>query len=145
MSKVGVMMSVDQPDGLMSSHFGKAKWFMVADTEGATPAFIRNEGLNGRCAAEIATHEGCTDVILVDIGDGALGHLQRANIRAWAAPGPVAGADALRLLAEGKLTPVPAARAAERHGGHHGGCCSGHAGGHAAGHGAGHRGCCCHS
>ncbi len=143
MSKVGVMMSVDEPNGLMSSHFGKAKWFMVADTNGGTPAFIRNEGLNGRCAAEIATREGCTDVILVDIGDGALGHLQRSNIRAWAVPAPVIGTDALRFLAEGKLTPVPPARAPERHG-QHGGCCSGQAG-HHGGHASGHGGCCCHS
>ena len=144
MSKVGVMMSVDRPDGLMSSHFGKAKWFMVADTENGTPAFIRNEGLNGRCAAEIAVREGCTDVILVDIGDGALKHLQQANIRAWAVPGTVIESDALRLLAEGSLMPVPAVRAGERHGEQHGGCCSSHAGGHDAGHGGGGGGCCCH-
>ena len=135
MGKIGVMMSVDRPEGLMSSHFGKAKWFMVADSADAVPAFIRNEGLNGRCAAEIAEQQGCTDVILVDIGDGALGHLQAAQIRAWAAPGLVTGREALRLLAEGQLSPVPAARATERHGGGHGGCCCGH-GGH------GTAGCC---
>lgn len=138
MGKIGVMMSVDRPEGLMSSHFGKAKWFMVADSGNGAPEFVRNEGLNGRCAAEIAVQQGCTDVVLVDIGDGALGHLQTAHIRAWAAPGPVTGHEALQMLAEGKLSPVPAARAAERHGGHHGGCCCGH-GGHGE-HGA--AGCC---
>lgn len=135
MGKIGVMMSVDRPEGLMSSHFGKAKWFMVADSGDGAPQFVRNEGLHGRSAAEIAVRQGCTDIILVDIGDGALGHLQAAQIRAWAAPGPVTGHEALRLFAKGKLSPVPAARAAERHGRGHGGCCCGH-GGH------GDAGCC---
>ncbi len=135
MGKIGVMMSVDRPEGLMSSHFGKAKWFMVADSGNGAFEFVRNEGLHGRSAAETAVRQGCTDIVLVDIGDGALGHLQAAHIRAWAAPGPVTGHEALRLLAEGKLSPVPAASAAERHGGGHGGGCCGH-----GGHGA--AGCC---
>ena len=136
MSKVGVMMSVDQAEGLMSSHFGKAEWFMVAETAGGTAEFVRNQGLNGRSATEIAIQGGCTDIVLVDIGDGALRHLQAANIRAWAAPGPVTGNEALRMLAEGQLSPVPVALGERPHGGHHGGCCCGHAGAKAAG--------CCH-
>ena len=60
--------------------------------------------LNGKSAVEIVIHQGCTDVILTDIGDGALGHLQAAHIRAWAAPGPVAGDEALRMFGEGQLT-----------------------------------------
>jgi predicted Fe-Mo cluster-binding NifX family protein len=75
---------------------------------------------------------GCTDVILADIGDGALGHLQAAHIHAWAVPAPVAGNEALRIFGEGQLPPVPPARAAARQGAHHGGCCSRPAGGEAA-------------
>lgn len=135
MSKVAVMLSVDRPEGAMSSHFGKAKWFMIVDTEGGSPSFIRNEGLNGRSAAELAVRQGCTDVILAEIGDGALGHLQSAGIRAWAVPAIVSGQEALRMFGEGQLSSLPAAVAAER-GAHHGCGCSS-----AAGADGGHR-CC---
>ena len=128
MSKIGVMMSANRADGQMSSHFGKAEWMMVSDAENAVPVFVKNEGLNGRCAAEIVIGQGCTDVILADIGDGALGHLQEASIRVWASPAPVAGDEALRLFREGQLPPVPAARTATKHGAHHGNCCGGHGG-----------------
>lgn len=127
------MMSVERPEGQMSSHFGKAKWFMVAETaEGATQ-FVPNEGLNGRSAAEIAIDKGCTDIILIDIGDGALRRLQGANIRIWASPGVVTGNEALRMFAEGRLSLVPAAHAGTPQGGHHGGCCCGHTGSRATG------------
>lgn len=120
MGRIGVMMSVDRAQGRMSQHFGKAKWFMVSDTENAIAEFVRNEGLNGRSVAEIAVRQGCTDVIVVDIGDGALEHLQSAHIRAWAAPGLVTGQEALQLFAHGQLSLVPAARAPERRGRRHG-------------------------
>jgi predicted Fe-Mo cluster-binding NifX family protein len=68
--------------------------------------------------------QGCTDVIVADIGDGALGHLQAAHIRAWAAPEPVTGNEALRMFSEGQLPPVPATRAATRHGEGLGCCCA---------------------
>jgi predicted Fe-Mo cluster-binding NifX family protein len=128
MSKIGVMMSADCADGLMSSHFGKAEWVMVADTENRDPEFLKNELLNGKSAVEILIRRGCTDVILTDIGDGALGHLEAAHIHAWAAPGQVAGGEALRLFREGQLPPVPAVSAATSHGARHGCCCSGGAG-----------------
>jgi predicted Fe-Mo cluster-binding NifX family protein len=110
--------------GTMSSHFGKAEWIMVADTENPVSTFEKNEGLNGKCAVEIVIRQGCTDVILADIGDGALGHLQAAHIRVWAAPEPVAGDEALRMFREGQLPPVPTARTATRHGEGHGCCCA---------------------
>ena len=132
MGKIGVMMSADRADGQMSAHFGKAEWMMAADAEGAVPVFVKNEGLNGRCAAEIVIGQGCTDVILADIGDGALGHLQAASIRVWATPELVAGNEALRLFREGQLTSVPTARAATRHGAGHGSCCGSHGGSEAS-------------
>lgn len=130
MGKIGVMMSENRADGRMSSHFGKAEWIMAAE-EGKVQ-FVKNEGLNGRSAAEIIVREGCTDVILIDIGDGALGHLQRAQVRAWAAGAPVAGDEALRMFSEGQLTDVPPARAAARHGAGHGCCCANRDGSEAA-------------
>ncbi len=124
MSKIGVMMSENRAEGQMSSHFGKAEWIMVIDTDNPVPMFEKNEVLNGKCASESVIRQGCTDVILADIGDGALGHLQAAHIRAWAVPKPVTGDAALRMFREGQLPPVPAARAATRHGEGHGCCCA---------------------
>src|ERR1035441_8160256 len=80
MSKVGVMMSADCADGPMSSHFGKAEWILIADTENPGLDFVKNDELNGKSAVAIVIGAGCTDVILADIGDGALGHLQAAQI-----------------------------------------------------------------
>ncbi len=122
MSIIGVMMAEDRADAQISSHFGKAQWIMVADTEKSIIEFVKNEGLNGKSAVEVAIRQGCTDVILMDIGDGALGHLQAAQIRAWAVPEPVAGGEAIRMFREGQLQLVPLARAATRDGGGHG-CC----------------------
>jgi predicted Fe-Mo cluster-binding NifX family protein len=124
MAKIGVMMSANRADEAMSSHFGKADWILVADTEGGANEFVKNEALSGRGAVEMVIRESCTDVIVADIGDGALGHLQAAHVRVWSAPGPVVGSEALRMFREGKLPPVPPARAASRQGEHQGGCCS---------------------
>jgi predicted Fe-Mo cluster-binding NifX family protein len=132
MAKIGVMMSADRADEEMSAHFGKAEWIMVTDTESGICEFVKNQALNGKGAVEIVIRLGCTDVILADIGDGALRHLQAAHIRAWAVPAPVAGNEALRIFGEGQLSPVPPAFAAARQGGHHGRCCSSPAGTEAA-------------
>lgn len=125
-------MSAERAEGQMSGHFGKAEWILFADTENRNLEFVKNDGLNGKSAVERLIHQGCTDVILTDIGDGALGHLQAAQIRAWAAPGPVTGDEALRMFREGQLTPVPTARAATRGGRGHGCCCAKHDGSEAA-------------
>lgn len=127
MSKVAVMMSAENADEVMSSHFGKAEWIMIADTESASHEFVKNDAMNGRGAAGTVIGEGCSDVLVVDIGDGALGHLQSAGIRAWAVPGPVAGVEGLRRFKAGELPAVPSASVEKKHGGGHG-CCCGHGG-----------------
>ena len=119
MGKIGVMMSADRADGQMSSHFGKAEWIMVADTENPVLEFVKNTGLNGKNVVEIVSRQGCADVIFTDIGDGALGHLQVAHIRAW-------------MFREGQLPPAPSARTATRQDARHGCCCSSRAGSESA-------------
>ncbi len=126
MGKVAVMMEADRADGPMSSHFGKAEWIMIAGTECGVPEFARNDGLNGKSAADLLIRHGCTDAILVDIGEGALRHLQAAKIQVWAAPGPVAGHEALRMLGEGQLDPVAAACVTTERSEGHGCCCARH-------------------
>ena len=132
MAKLAVMMSSNEPDGAMSLHFGKAEWVMVVDPQSRTAEFAKNEGLNGRSAADLLIGHGCTDVILVDIGDGALARLQAENIRAWAVPGQVTGSEALCFFAEGKISRFPAVPAVASRGHGHGRCCGGQAGSHAA-------------
>lgn len=123
MSKIGVMMSENRAEGQMSAHFGKAEWIMVVDADSPAPTFVKNEALNGKSAAEIVIRQGCADVILADIGDGARGHLQAAHISAWAVPGPISGSEALRMFKEGQLPMVPPLSAATSRGGGHGCCC----------------------
>jgi len=110
----------------MSAHFGMAKWMLVADGDKGSQQFVRNEGLNGSSMAALAIGQGCTDVVVLDIGDGALRHLQAAGIRIWAAPGTMTGQQALELLARGELAPVQTAHAETSHAGHGGCCCGGH-------------------
>ena len=126
MGRVAVMMEAGRADGPMSSHFGKAEWIMIADTEGGVAKFERNDGLNGKSAADLLMRKDCTDVILVDIGDGALRHLKAAKINAWAAPGPVTGDEALRMFTEGQLAPVAAACVTTEHSEGHGCWCTRH-------------------
>jgi len=120
----------------MSLHFGKAEWVMVVDPASRTAEFAKNEGLNGSSAADLLIRRGCTDLILVDIGDGALARLQAANIRVWAVPSRVTGSEALCLFAEGKIPRVPVTPATASRGQGRGCCCAGHGGSEAA------TGCC---
>ncbi len=125
MSKIGVMMSADRADGEMSSHFGKAEWILVADTENQAIEFVKNEALNGRSAVEIAIRQGFTDLIFTEIGNGAFGHLQAAKIRGWVAPEQITGEQALSMFRQAQLQP---AGAPTKQGGGMGCCCGSHAG-----------------
>lgn len=125
MSKIGVMMSADRADGEMSSHFGKAEWIMISDTENRAPEFVKNNGLNGRSAVEIAIRQGCTHMIFTEIGNGAVGHLMAAGIRGWIAPEHITGQQALQMFGQVALQP---ANAATKQGGGHGCYCADRAG-----------------
>ena len=129
MAKIGVMMSADHADGQMSSHFGKAEWIMVAETGNQTLAFVKNEGLNGRSAVEIAIREGCTDVIFSGIGNGAFGHLKAARIRGWVVPEHITGKQALKMFEQSALQP---ANGSTKLGGGLGCCCAARSGSEAS-------------
>ena len=121
MSKIGVMMSADRADEPMSSHFGKAEWIMVANPVNSAIEFVKNEGLNGRSAVEIAIRQGLTDIIFTEIGNGAFGHLQTAGIRGWVAPEQISGQHALMMFKQSQLE---AASASTKPGDGHGCCCA---------------------
>ncbi|MGA9673531.1 MAG: NifB/NifX family molybdenum-iron cluster-binding protein [Terracidiphilus sp.] len=105
----------------MSSHFGRAEWIMIDDTESHGIEFVKNNGLNGKSAVETVIRQGCTDVIFAEIGNGAFGHLSAAGIRGWVAPEDITGQQALQLFGQLALQP---ANASTKQGGGHGCCCS---------------------
>jgi len=117
------MMSADRADEQMSSHFGKAEWIMVADTDSSVLEFVKNEGLNGRSAVEIAIRQGFTDVVFTEIGTGGFGHLQAAGIRGWVAPEHITGQQALKMFEQLQLQ-LQAVNASTKQGGGHGCCCA---------------------
>jgi predicted Fe-Mo cluster-binding NifX family protein len=123
------MMSANSADGQMSSHFGKAEWIMVADTDSSVLEFVKNDGLNGRSLIEIAIRQGFTDVIFTEIGNGAFGHLQAAGIRGWLAPEHVTGRQVLKMFEQSQLQAVSAST---KQGGGHGCCCAGRTGSEAS-------------
>ena len=118
MSKVAVMMSENRLEGQMSSHFGKAEWVMIANTDSDAPIFLKNEGAQGKSVAELVASLECTDAIFSEIGNGAMGHLKAANIGGWMAPRHITGLQALTMFQGKQLQP---AAAADGHAGK--GCC----------------------
>lgn len=89
MSKIAFMTLLNREDSTLSPHFGKAKWMMIVDQENGVPTFFQNTGLNGRAVVEVLAANGCADVVFSGIGEGALRHLQAANIRGWIAGGEI--------------------------------------------------------
>ncbi len=120
MSKVAVMMSENQVNAQMSSHFGKAEWVMVADTECHSFEFLKNEAAGGKSVVGLVASQKCTDTIFCEIGNGALGHLKAENIRGWSAPANISGQQALEMFEHLRLQAADSSSA-------HACCCSKHA------------------
>ncbi len=134
MSKVAVMLSGNCASAPMSSHFGKAEWIMAADTESHTLVFSENEAAKGKSVVELIVSQNCTDAIFSEIGDGALRHLQSANIHGWMAPASITGRQALEMFEHLRLHPAVSASEGHKD---HGCCCAKKAGSEASQ--------CCHS
>lgn len=111
--KIGMALSRMDLDAPLAEHFGKAKWLLVLEPP-ETFEFIRNQGLNGRWAAETLAGRGCGDVVAGRLGPGALAHVEAAGMRAWQAEPGLSAREAAWKLAEGALQPL---REAHRHGG----------------------------
>ena len=147
MSRIALMTLLNREDSALSPHFGKAKWILIRDTEQGTSHFVQNRGLNGKSVVEQLLREGCSDVITSEIGQGAIGNLQRANIRGWLGPADVPAPRIVEMLTGGSLQPAHATEAHENHSGCHGAHGEKHAGGgcgcqHRHGGGFAGRGCC---
>jgi predicted Fe-Mo cluster-binding NifX family protein len=128
MSNVAVMMSENQVNAQMSSHFGKAEWVMVADTECHAFDFLKTEAAGGKSVVELVASQNCTDAIFSDIGNGALGHLKAEGIRGWVAPANISGQQALEMFEHLRLQAADSSSAHACCGSHHTGskattCC----------------------
>lgn len=130
--KIAVLTLLNRKDSVLSPHFGKAKWIEICEPETGSTRFLEKTGLNGRSVVEQLVREECTDVIVGEIGEGALGHLEGANIRAWLGAAGVPASRLIEMLSAGELQRISGAThagegccchasAGERHSG--GGCC----------------------
>jgi len=125
MARLAVLMSSNNLEGTMSLHFGKAEWVMIVDPPSRIADFVQNQGSNGSGTADLLMRRGCTDVIVVDIGDRALARLQSANIRVWAVPGQITGGEALCRFAEGGIPRITGVPENAGHSQRRGCCCCG--------------------
>jgi predicted Fe-Mo cluster-binding NifX family protein len=137
MGKIGCTVLINRDDSPLSSHFGKAKWVMIADPETGAAEFEQNHGLNGRAVVEILARHGCSDAIFAEIGPGALSHLQQAQIKPWFGPQDLAAPAVIDRLKRGQLT--PAHEPSTGHGQHHAGSSDTHG---CCGSSAAHTSCC---
>jgi predicted Fe-Mo cluster-binding NifX family protein len=95
-------MSRKDLDASLAQHFGMAKWLLIYESEDAFE-FVRNEELYGRGVVDALVARGCTDAVFVNIGWGALGHLESAGIRAWYGPPDVPARELIHRLGRGEL------------------------------------------
>lgn len=125
MSKVGCTVLLDRDDSALSSHFGKAKWVMITDTETCATLFEQNHGLNGRAVVDILARHGCSDAIFAEIGPGALSHLQQARINPWFGPQGLAAPAVIEQFKRGELRAALAPNPGHGHEEHNGASSSG--------------------
>ncbi len=101
----------EEGDLRVSSHFGKAYAFAIADTESGKVEVVENPrmalGLQhgaGRYIAEMFAQKGVKAVLLREIGQGAFRHLTALGIKIYLVPKEVKTVEeALKLFKEGKL------------------------------------------
>ena len=104
----------EEGDLRVSSHFGKAYAFAIADTETGVVEVVENPrvalGLQhgaGRYIADLFAQKGVGAVLLKEIGEGAFGHLTWRGIKVYLVPEGVKRVEeALNLFREGKLNPL---------------------------------------
>jgi len=85
MSKVAVMMSENQVEAQMSSHFGKAEWSWWRTRSAVPSLFSKNEAANGRSVVELVSSHNCTDAYLQRNRQRSAGPSEDEGIRGWVA------------------------------------------------------------
>ena len=101
----------EEGDLRVSSHFGKAHAFAIADTESGEIEVVENPrvalGLQhgaGKYIAEMFDQKGVKVVLLREIGQGAFKHLSQRGIKIYLVPKEVKTVqEAIELFKGGKL------------------------------------------
>ncbi len=114
-SRLIVAVPVDEPkpNALVSEHFGRAQYYVIALVEGDGVKETRvvenplrsdrHDVLVGVRLAEELHEMGVTDVIVRNIGEVAYGLLLRHRIMVWRAPSSVEAIRAVEMLVRGEL------------------------------------------
>jgi predicted Fe-Mo cluster-binding NifX family protein len=114
----GLPLVKDSLDSPLSQHFGKAKWLLVYEAA-ERHRFVRNTGLSGPSVVEALAAAGCSDVVVLDAGAGAWGHLQQSGMRIWQGEPEVPARELIAGVERGALARAePPAAGDPSHGGH---------------------------
>ena len=112
--KVAISAQSDTIDALVDPRFGRARWFIVADSESDTweahdnAANVDASGGAGVQAGTTVASLGAEAVITGNVGPNAHKVLAAADIAIYQADNGISVRDALAALNNGKLTAVEA-------------------------------------
>jgi len=112
--KVAISAQSNDIDSLVDPRFGRARWFIVADTETGkwqahdNAANVDASGGAGVQAGSTVASQGAEAVITGNVGPNAHKVLGAANIAIYQAGNGISVRDALATFKSGKLTAVDA-------------------------------------
>lgn len=127
MSRLIVAIPSQDPNGLSaerSEHFGRAPYFVVAETAAGGLISVRTiENPTSEAAAHARVtgalaKAGVTDVLVADIGSGMRGSLGAAGVRIWHDSSSATVRQSLEAFVSGSLDPLGDDETRSHHGGH---------------------------
>lgn len=127
MSRLIVAVPSQEPDGLSaqrSEHFGRAPYFVVAETAAGGLISVRtienpaNEKSPHAQVIAALAKAGVTDVLVAGIGEGMRGRLGAAGVRIWHDGSSATVRQSLEAFVSGSLDPLGDDHTHSHHGGH---------------------------
>lgn len=127
MSRLVVAVPSQDPDGLSaqrSEHFGRAPYFVVAETAAGGLISVRTiENPTGETSPHVQVttalaKAGVTDVLVAGIGEGMRGKLGAAGVRIWHDGSSATVRQSLEAFVSGSLDPLGDDHTHNHHGGH---------------------------
>ena len=112
--KVVISAQGNDIDSLVDPRFGRARWFIIADTESGewqahdNTANVDASGGAGVQAGSTVASQGAEAVITGNVGPNAHKVLAAANIAIYQVGNGISGSEALSALKRGELTAVEA-------------------------------------
>ena len=112
--KVVISAQGNDIDSLVDQRFGRARWFIIADTESGewqahdNTANVDASGGAGVQAGSTVASQGAEAVITGNVGPNAHKVLAAANIAIYQAGNGISAGEALSALKRGELTAVEA-------------------------------------